>query len=148
MFHYAIDDGAGVHVASQGTWDQAEILREAVRIPSDEYGDRQACGLAKQRPEVELSGAVVHLGVEGTPEGRGIKAESAAECCRVCRATPDCNVWVFCSVPERCGTECCLKHVDRPEHITVQSSGSNTPWTSGVVEKDYVEKKNDEPPGR
>ncbi len=67
------------------TWDEREILKDAVRLP-DESQDRQKCGLARQMPEVELAGSVVSpadlLRKGWTSEGQGVRAESAADCCR------------------------------------------------------------------
>ena len=67
--------------------------------------------------------------------GEGHSAASAAACCQACAAHRDCNIYVWCAVPESCQQQCWLKRsgkaaeLDSPAH----GAGEGVPWQSGVL---------------
>jgi len=67
--------------------------------------------------------------------GKGHEAASAGACCSACVAHRDCNVWVWCSNPASCGSQCWLKRSGKAAELesAAHGAGEGVPWTSGVV---------------
>lgn len=67
---------------------------------------------------------------------------SAADCCKHCRETAGCNVWVWCAAADGCGNgrahkECWLKKEELKAVLDFEAFTSPTiPWTSGALYSD------------
>lgn len=98
------------------------------------------------QPLVEASDwcAPLAAGGYGTPHaeawapvvgGGGVDAASAADCCSRCAAHRDCNVFVFCDAPARCGSQCWLKRVGSTAQAlaALSTADPSVPWRSGVL---------------
>jgi cyclophilin family peptidyl-prolyl cis-trans isomerase len=91
----------------------------------------------------ELWGDVMRPGI-----GPGAThAPTAAECCALCSTTRGCNVWVSCSDAGACGSACWLKWQADPTAVVKHAASAATPWTSGVLLKDYDDGTKPYPPG-
>eukprot|EP01026_Neomeris_dumetosa_P032602 TRINITY_DN25912_c0_g1_i1.p2 TRINITY_DN25912_c0_g1~~TRINITY_DN25912_c0_g1_i1.p2 ORF type:complete len:184 (+),score=16.36 TRINITY_DN25912_c0_g1_i1:284-835(+) len=67
----------------------------------------------------------------------GIPISSPAECCNVCKETPGCNVWQFCTEMEMCysqnskrGLSCQLKSAASQAYY---QKGPRQPWVGGFL---------------
>ncbi len=80
-------------------------------------------------PQSELWGDVVV-----SAERHAHDAPNARACCLACAAFRDCNVWVHCSEPARCGQQCWLKRLGSASALAVpHAAGAGVPWTSGTL---------------
>ena len=87
--------------------------------------------VCRGKEHTEYDGAVMVPGV-----GNGATtAKSPSECCNLCATTRGCNVWVACT-HQWCGGQCWLKWVEDPTKVPTRSTGGETPWTSGTLNKD------------
>lgn len=82
---------------------------------------------------MELDGVVVAAADKASP------ASSAAECCARCVAKRGCNVYVFCG-EGWCSGQCWLKRAaGDPSRAVVRAEGPTVPWTSGTLDKDWLD---------
>eukprot|EP00230_Micromonas_polaris_P002078 CAMPEP_0119216014 /NCGR_PEP_ID=MMETSP1327-20130426/13940_1 /TAXON_ID=38833 /ORGANISM="Micromonas pusilla, Strain RCC2306" /LENGTH=423 /DNA_ID=CAMNT_0007213899 /DNA_START=8 /DNA_END=1279 /DNA_ORIENTATION=- len=134
-------------VSSSKEIGDEKTRRERERVDASDATSRDdssapTCGDSK--PHTEYWGDVVAAATPAT------NVLTSAECCASCLATSGCNVWVHCSVTESndpsakwCDQQCWLKRVDDPTSPTAHDRGDTTPWTSGVLLKDYDKSKID-----
>ena len=112
---------------------------------SAEADARALCDAAPGTPHAELWGDVVVAGAGGGAAG-GHSAASAFACCAACATQRGCNVWVWCSAPAACATQCWLKRVGDPAAVAPHAAGDGVPWTSGALPKDADIKPGTLPP--
>eukprot|EP00197_Chlamydomonas_leiostraca_P005064 CAMPEP_0202874538 /NCGR_PEP_ID=MMETSP1391-20130828/25593_1 /ASSEMBLY_ACC=CAM_ASM_000867 /TAXON_ID=1034604 /ORGANISM="Chlamydomonas leiostraca, Strain SAG 11-49" /LENGTH=340 /DNA_ID=CAMNT_0049555991 /DNA_START=48 /DNA_END=1070 /DNA_ORIENTATION=- len=100
--------------------------------------DDCAVGNPHVHEHTEYWGDVVAPGSQPSGRGRGLETDSAEGCCRSCKSTKGCNIWVWCQDPQICGRQCWLKRVGGAREVVSHGQGPAVPWTSGHLEKDYM----------
>jgi len=99
-----------------------------------------------------LAGGAAHIELEGmvivagwAPDGSGLTASSARECCQACEAVRGCNTWVHCP-SGGCAGQCWLKHQEDPRNPGQRGKGRSNPWTSGSLLRAFLDAKLPLPP--
>ena len=108
----------------------------AVRHDDMKKAATDSCGLLAH---TELAGRVVRWGADHL-------TDDAGACCRACAAHSECNVWVFCPLPDGAQSaanplctprQCWLKHQALFAGLPagVMASDPATPWVSGQLDR-------------